>query len=221
MVHGFGPLLLQMGTGGVTVFDAIVNIVGALVLMFDEDTFHRLFVAFASIPECSLFKVLSVILGLVTTTGSFANDSYTTVEQKFTGAFALTSSILQVGMYVLIILLIIVCLLLFLNFRSLVFRLLYVYVAVSQLVNSVSTKFNEYNAYNWTTAVVVNRPWTMCVCKCDYYVSSDVGVCDTVRLSVTLVCVSCFDGPPGFYELAVSLLHYYVCIYSIVLMNSP
>ena len=93
-----------MASGAMTVLDAAINLLGALVLIFDDNDWHRLYVGFAIVPECSFIKVVSVILGLVFGIRAFADETFSTVQQNISGGIGLTSTILEVSIIMMFLL---------------------------------------------------------------------------------------------------------------------
>ena len=92
-----GLLIAALMTAGT----AAINILGSLVITFDEDAAHRLVVAFSIVPECSFIKIVKIVLDIVFAAQALNEDSYTSLEQKFAGGIALTASIMEVSMHIL------------------------------------------------------------------------------------------------------------------------
>ena len=83
-------------SGSITVFDAIISFVGALVLIFDEDYCHKFIVILSTIAECSTFKVISIVLGFFFGVQKFQDGDFTATDQIVGEALSLSSFILQV-----------------------------------------------------------------------------------------------------------------------------
>ena len=92
-----------MASGAMTVLDAAINLLGALVLIFDDNDWHRLYVGFTIVPECSVIKVVSVILGLVFGIRAFADETFS-VQQNISGGIGLTSTVLEVSIIMMFLL---------------------------------------------------------------------------------------------------------------------
>ena len=102
VVHGDVSAILLEIFGIMTLMDLVANVLGSLVLICDPDICHKFFVVATMISECTTLKVITIILGFWLGIAGFSDDSYTTTEQQVGAAFGLTTSIVQVGMHVLI-----------------------------------------------------------------------------------------------------------------------
>lgn len=99
-VHG-DPIAIALAVFGImSILDAILNFLGALVLIVDDDVCHKIVVIFTTISEWSTLKFVTVIVGFWAGISSFHNEDFTTTEQKVSGALALCINILQVYKHV-------------------------------------------------------------------------------------------------------------------------
>ena len=103
VVHGDVSAILLEIFGIMTLMDLVANVLGSLVLICDPDICDpEFFVVATMISECTTLKVITIILGFWLGIAGFSDNSYTTTEQQVGAAFGLTTSIVQVGMHVLI-----------------------------------------------------------------------------------------------------------------------